>query len=123
MTPFRQRVLSVFQNSTNAISMAQLENELEDFDRITLYRTIKLFIQEGLIHEIVMPGDIRKLALCNDRCLDKNHVHQHNHLHFRCEICDEVFCLSLGDFPKIKFPKFKIKQLEIQGIGICSACN
>jgi len=123
ITPFRVAVLSVFKKHKNAIDMAQIEKGLSEFDRITLYRTIKTFIESGLIHEIVMPGDIKKLALCKDECGNEKHKHHHQHLHFKCDKCDEVFCLELTSLPKISYPKFKINSLEIQGSGICAGCK
>lgn len=123
ITPFRVAVLAVFKKYKNAIDIAQIEKSLKEFDRITLYRTVKTFIESGLIHEIVMPGDIKKLALCNDDCGNENHEHHHQHLHFKCDKCDEIFCLELKLFPKITYPKFKINSLEIQGSGVCEDCR
>lgn len=123
VTPFRLAVLSVFSKHKNAIDLARIEKSLKEFDRITLYRTIRTFIDHGLIHEIVMPGDIKKLALCNDECSGEDHEHHHQHLHFKCDACDEIYCLELNHFPEIKYPEFSIKRLEIQGGGICSGCQ
>lgn len=123
ITPFRVAVLNVFKKHKNAIDINQIEKSLKEFDRITLYRTIKTFIESGLIHEIVMPGDIKKLALCNEECGNENHEHNHQHLHFKCDKCDEVYCLELSSFPKIAYPKFKINSLEIQGSGVCEGCR
>ena len=51
-TPFRLEVLKLFKASKNAISLKEIEKNLTSFDRITLYRTLKLFIEKGLIHEV-----------------------------------------------------------------------
>lgn len=123
VTSFRLNVLDVFSRYSNAIDVALIEDSLENFDRITLYRTLKTFIEKGLIHEIVMPGDIKKLALCKDECHSHDHEHNHQHLHFRCDNCEEVFCLEIKNFPEIKYPKFKITNLEFQGSGLCSECR
>lgn len=123
VTPFRIQVLEIFSAHKNAIDLNHIEQELGDFDRITLYRTIKTFVEAGLIHEIVMPGDIKKLALCKDECGGHDHEHHHQHLHFKCDTCEEIFCLELDELPKIHYPKFKIKTLEIQGSGICANCR
>ncbi|HAE31102.1 MAG TPA: transcriptional repressor, partial [Flavobacteriales bacterium] len=64
-TAFRQKVLDVFYQNENSITIGQIETAIGKHDRITLYRTIKTFLDAGLIHEIVMPGDVKKLALCN----------------------------------------------------------
>lgn len=123
ITPFRLSVLEIFANHKNAISTDQIEKSLKNFDRITLYRTLKTFIESGLVHEIVMPGDIKKLALCKDDCSVHEHAHHHQHLHFRCDSCEEIFCLEIEHFPEIKYPKFKINNLELQGSGICGSCR
>ena len=125
-TPFRKEVLAIFQMNDHAITVTQIEDALAKHDRITLYRTIKTFIEKGLIHEIVMPGDIKKLALCNDCNLehqhDHPHAHQHNHVHFHCEKCDEVICVD-NEMPIVSLKGFKIDSLEIQAHGTCPKCN
>lgn len=123
VTDFRLQVLEVFKRHENAIDTELLENSLEEFDRITLYRTLKTFIETGIIHEIVMPGDTRKLALCKDDCHVHENGHEHQHLHFKCENCNQVFCLELKEFPVVKYPKFKIHHLEILGSGLCEGCR
>lgn len=122
-TPFRLIVLEIFKKHKNAIDLNQIEKSLKEFDRITLYRTLKTFIESGLIHEIVMPGDVKKMALCKEECHVHDHEHNHQHLHFRCDSCEEVFCLELKEFPKVNYPKFKIKNLELQGSGLCVSCR
>lgn len=122
LTPFRKEVLEIFVNEPNAISVSDIETRLKQFDRITLYRTIKSFIENGLIHEIVMSGEIKKLALCPDECTSINHSHSDQHMHFRCKKCENIFCLDLNEFPEINIPKFKIDSIEVQGTGICNIC-
>lgn len=122
ITPFRKEVLELFINKSNAISINDIEKSLENFDRITLYRTIKSFIEKGVIHEIVMPGDIKKLALCPNDCSSEAHIHSIQHIHFKCNKCENVFCVDLNHFPEIKIPNFKIDSMEIQGTGTCEDC-
>ncbi len=124
-TAFRREVLSVFTTNENAITVNQIEESIGEHDRITLYRTIKSFLDKGLIHEIVMPGDIKKLALCKDDC-DNNkdgddHDHHHDHIHFHCKQCDEIICVE-GNFPDIQIPGFNVSSFEIQAQGVCSNC-
>ena len=122
LTSFRNEVLNVFLNSPNAVSINDIEDKLKQFDRITLYRTLKTFKEKGLIHEIVMPGDIKKLALCPDTSPSLNHSHKDQHMHFRCKECENIFCLDLHEFPEINIPKFKVDSIEIQGTGRCNTC-
>ncbi len=121
-TAFRNEVLNVFIDSPNAISINDIEDKLKQFDRTTLYRTIKTFKEKGLIHEIIMPGDIKKLALCKDGGSSKSPMDTSQHIHFRCKMCENIFCLDLDEFPMINIPKFKLDSIEIQGTGRCNTC-
>ena len=53
-TPFRKEVLAIFDKHNNAIPLSVVEKELKKFNRITLYRTIKVFLEKGIIHEITI---------------------------------------------------------------------
>lgn len=123
ITPFREKVLQLFMESETALSVQDIEVKLGEFDRITLYRTIKSFTEKGVIHEIVMPGDIRKLALCQTECAGGHHIHDHNHLHFHCKTCKEVYCLEIDEMPDFNINSYQVEQIEIQAQGICANCK
>ncbi|PWH85695.1 Fur family transcriptional regulator [Brumimicrobium oceani] len=123
VTPFRKEVLDVFLKNEHAISIQDIEDALVEFDRITLYRTIKSFTNKGVIHEIVMPGDVKKLALCDGVCDHDSGLHEHNHIHFQCRLCSEVYCVEVDELPKIEVPGFTIEEQEIQAKGICAKCS
>ena len=123
LTSFRKEVLQIFVDNDKAVAVSDIEESLKDFDRITLYRTIKSFIEKGLIHEIAMPGDVKKLALCATDCNHDKGTHDHNHIHFQCKICKEVFCVDVPELPKISLPNYQIDEIEIQAHGICAGCG
>jgi Fur family ferric uptake transcriptional regulator len=120
-TEFRKQVLEVFDGSNAAIDMESIESRLGKFDRITLYRTMKTFLEKGLIHEINL-GGVKKFALCDHECGD-DHVHHHEHVHFHCRSCQEIFCVEVAALPEISLPDYKIEQMEIQLNGVCNHCR
>jgi Fur family ferric uptake transcriptional regulator len=120
VTPFRLEVLKVFQNHENAIELSVIEDSLVDFDRITLYRTVKAFIEAGLLHEILISGEKKKLALCAQSCKSEAHIHEH--IHFLCVKCNETFCLEPIKMPEIKHASFDISSFEVQAKGVCENC-
>jgi Fur family ferric uptake transcriptional regulator len=120
-TPFREEVLAIFKSSNYALSLQSLEEKLDKHDRITLYRTLKTFKEKGVIHEIALPNEPIKYALCKKNCSDDHH--HHNHIHFKCNNCEEVFCKDVKELPKIIIPNFNITELEISAKGICENCN
>ncbi|MCF6270201.1 MAG: transcriptional repressor [Melioribacteraceae bacterium] len=120
-TPFRKEVLSIFTKYNNAIPLSIVEKELREYNRITLYRTIKIFLEKGIIHEIIITGEKSNYAICQEECVTNLHYHQH--IHFKCNRCGIVSCVEIGKFPAIILPKYKIEQLEIQATGLCKKCN
>ena len=122
LTPFRLAVLDVFQKHTNAIGLSDIENEIGEHDRITLYRTLKTFTEKGIIHEIAMPGEEKKMALCESDCEVHNHDHQHEHIHFQCKECNEIYCVDVHPFPKVQLKNFSIDSLEVLAKGLCGHC-
>ncbi|MCP4550463.1 MAG: Fur family transcriptional regulator [Bacteroidetes bacterium] len=119
-TPFRKEVLGIFCKYNNAIPLSIIEKELKEYNRITLYRTIKTFIEKGIIHEITLNGNQSNYALCKEECSTVAH---HQHIHFKCKGCNKIFCVEVDKFPTITLPGYKIEQLEIQATGLCKSCS
>jgi Fur family ferric uptake transcriptional regulator len=120
-TPFRKEVLAIFKSYKNAIPLSVLENELTNFNRITLYRTIKIFIEKGIIHEITLSGNDTNYAICQNEC--SSNTHHHQHIHFKCNNCHLIFCAEIDKFPNVSLPGYKIDNLEIQATGLCKTCH
>lgn len=120
-TDFRLQVLEVFEANDAAVDLEAIESALGDFDRITLYRTVKTFLEKGLIHEINLNG-IKKYALCDTDC-GENHEHRHDHVHFQCRLCDAVYCVEIAKMPNIDIPNYDVEEVEIQLTGICESCK
>jgi Fur family ferric uptake transcriptional regulator len=120
-TPFRLEVLSIFNKYKNAIPLSVIEKDLKSYNRITLYRTIKVFLDKGIIHEISISGEDSNYAMCMEDC--GSSLHNHNHIHFKCKSCEIISCVEIGDFPTVYLPNYKIEQIEIQATGLCINCN
>lgn len=124
-TTCRIAVLSSFQKAGYALSQGDVEQALSSqFDRVTIYRTLKSFLASGLLHKVLDDQGSIKYALCHDTCHQETHQHQHDHVHFKCTQCGQTTCLETVHIPSIILPENFIKQesnLLIQ--GICKSCN
>src|ERR1700759_406116 len=101
-TAMRLLVLDLLLRQTSAISLSDIEKNLDPADRITIYRTLKTFEEKGLTHTIDDGTGTPKYALCIDDCDSNNH---HDlHVHFYCSICKETFCLPDSKIPAITLP-------------------
>lgn len=121
-TPLRQQIYGVIANKQAAISKKEIEDKLSDLDRITLYRTLKIFEEKGIIHQVVDGTNTLKYASCEDTCTE--HSHKHDHVHFYCESCNETYCIDYKDFPTLPNPDgYTVRDVNILYSGQCKACN
>lgn len=67
-TAMRELVLKVLSEQSAAISLADLEQKFEKVDKVTLYRTLKTFEENKLIHSIDDGTGSVKYALCKETC-------------------------------------------------------
>lgn len=51
-TAMRELVLKILSEQTNAVSLADIESIFDKADKVTLYRTLKTFEENKLIHSI-----------------------------------------------------------------------
>ena len=126
VTGFRIQVLELFENRKHALEINDVEEGLGVHDRITLYRTIKTFIDKGVLHEIVLPGESKKLALCDSSCgapEDNHGHHNHEHIHFQCVKCGQVECMDEVSYPSIKLPGYTVQEVNVSAKGFCRTCT
>lgn len=123
VTPIRLELLALFTNAKRAISHAEIEEYYNhQLDRVTIYRTIHSFVEQGLVHKISDNSNNAKYALCNHNTCEHKHVD--NHLHFKCTICEKVECFHQLIVPDYKLPKnYSIEATHLLIEGKCSNCN
>ena len=122
-TPVRRAVLQVLGDSPYALSGSEIEQKLgADTDRITLYRTLKSFEENGLIHRVIDASDIIRYASCSIEC--SAHAHFDNHVHFKCTACQHVYCLNQVAIPSVTLPdKFEAQTRDYLLAGVCRECQ
>jgi Fur family transcriptional regulator, ferric uptake regulator len=121
ITACRQAVLEAFLTNDGALSTPQLENDLAQFDRVTLYRTLHSFTEKGILHIIPDDSGAAQYGICFETCAPGDH--QHNHVHFKCEDCGTISCLNNHHVPAFKIPGFVVKEINMILRGTCSQCN
>ncbi len=122
VTPVRKHILGLFLESDFAISHTDIDQEInESLDRITVYRTLKTFLEKGLIHQVPDDRGIMKYALCSEACSPASH--RHDHVHFKCLKCGQTNCLNIS-IPSIKLPKgYASNDTTILVQGVCKHCS
>ncbi|KAB7529115.1 transcriptional repressor [Flagellimonas olearia] len=121
-TAMRMLVYQYFMGQDAAVSLTHVENAFEKADRTTLYRTLKVFEEKGVVHQIDDGTGTKKYALCEPGC--NCELEQDLHLHFHCDRCNETVCLTEHKIPHINLPEgFVAEDANVVLKGLCDKCS
>lgn len=118
-TAAKQMVLEILRDANTALSQDSIEKKVAgEMDRVTIYRVLNSFCEDGITHRITSDEGKYYFAICNG-CTGK---HAHNHIHFRCNSCDKVECI--GDDLPVLLPKgYRAESFNCWISGYCSSCS
>jgi Fur family ferric uptake transcriptional regulator len=124
VTASRKRILEIFLAADNALAHQDIETKCADqYDRVTIYRTLQTFLEKGIIHNIPSTDNMVRYALCNEACITTGHHHD-NHVHFKCDDCGKTVCLDDVNIPAVNLPKgYTMKEINMVVNGICKSCK
>ena len=122
-TDCRSDILDVFLDKNFALSHADIEGKIQEtYDRVTVYRTLKTFLDKGIIHKVLDDTGTPKYALCKDHCSIETHSHEH--VHFKCLTCGLTNCIEDIEIPKVKLPAgYTLLETNLLVQGICKNCS
>ena len=121
-TDIRTTILNLFLNAEQALSEQNIECTLkQNCDRVTIYRSLKSFVEKGILHKVLDEGNVVKYALCGETCHDEDH--QHEHVHFKCNTCGATVCFEEIPIQNINLPDgYKKVESNLLVLGICDKC-
>ena len=122
-TKIRLDILEFFLSKNYALAHAEIESAIDKgYDRVTIYRTLKSFEEQGLIHKVLDESGTSKYALCASHCI--SHKHTDAHIHFNCEQCGHTFCLEDVPIPAVQLPiDYQLVSYNFLVQGICKDCT
>jgi Fur family ferric uptake transcriptional regulator len=123
VTDSRKIILSLFLHKKDgALKHADIERSASNkLDRVTIYRTLQVFSDKGIIHSIPGLDGIARYALCHDGCEEGQH--HDNHVHFVCTKCGTTQCIDHVTIPSVSLPKgYQPSQMEMVITGVCDRC-
>ena len=122
VTTSRGLILDQFLQKREVLSQPELEKRCgSGMDRVTIYRTLSLYMEKGILHQVLDGAGAKKYALCPDSCT--NNSHAHNHAHFKCEKCGEMQCLDEISVPALTLPEgFQAREAFLLIEGRCDRC-
>lgn len=120
-TAMRELVMEALIEQKTAISLSDLEMKFKKADRVTLYRTLKTFEENKLIHHIDDGTGSIKYALCAESCQCEP---EDLHVHFLCKKCHKTYCLNDIPIPSVILPaNFELEGINMVVNGICENCR
>ena len=121
-TANRLEMLDLFVQSDHALAHGEIESRLgPNHDRVTIYRTLRTFLDTGLVHKVLDDAGDPKYALCRTTC-GVDH-HNHDHVHFKCRNCGQTTCLDDIQIPPIDLPAgYRRQETNLLIQGICPEC-
>jgi len=126
ITGARVAVLEQFVYSRHALTHADLEAALSAYDRVTLYRTLGTFLEQGILHKV--PDDTGASAYAFVSPAAEAHLAAtpvvHQHVHFKCHTCGQTECLPDVPVPAVQLPKgYVANTFEFLVQGRCANCQ
>jgi Fur family ferric uptake transcriptional regulator len=127
VTSLRLLLLRTMLQQNCAVSLSDLEAILITVNKSTIFRTLTLFLQHHLVHQVEDGSGHTKYALCAEDC----HCGEHEpspftdlHTHFYCECCKRTVCLHNLTIPNMEIPQgFQLHSANFVLKGICNQCN
>lgn len=122
-TPIRMQMLEIFMDSNFALSASELMSHMtKEQDRVTIYRALVSFEENGILHRASEDGQGAKYALCGHSCPSESHAEKH--AHFVCDECHHTFCLNDVTIPEIKVSNdFSVNRVNYTLGGVCKTCR
>ncbi|KAB2907549.1 MAG: transcriptional repressor [Ignavibacteriales bacterium] len=123
VTNIRKEIVAALLEKETALSYREIRDCIcESHDRVTVYRTLNTFVNEGIMHTISSADGVVRYALCSDGSCEPHH-HDDRHIHFLCKKCGRTFCLPFRAQPDFEIPTgYKMDSFEISVSGLCENC-
>jgi Fur family ferric uptake transcriptional regulator len=120
-TAMRELVYKTLVDSGKAMSLGELEQTFEKAERSTIFRALKVFEDNFIVHTVDDGTGSVKYAVCDDECTCTLHD---LHVHFYCKRCGRTRCMKKLPIPYVKLPEgFTNDSAQFIINGVCPVCD
>ena len=119
ITPLRKEVLA-FLLENEVSSLDDIKKNIKEFDRVTLYRTVKVLIKFKIIKELSFEN---KKFLSLNRNINKSSDSFEQSVYFYCMYCNNLTFLNNKIVSFDITPDYEVHQSESIISGKCNLCN
>ena len=119
ITPLRKEVLA-FLLENEVSSLDDIKKNIKEFDRVTLYRTVKVLIKFKIIKELSFEN---KKFLSLNRNINKSSDSFEQSVYFYCMYCNNLTFLNKKIISFDIAQDYEVHQSESIISGKCNLCN
>jgi len=119
ITPLRKEVLA-FLLENEVSSLDDIKKNIKEFDRVTLYRTVKVLKKFKIIKELSFE---KKKFLSLNRNIHKSSDSFEQSVYFYCMYCNNLTFLNNKIISFDITPDYEVHQSESIISGKCNLCN
>ena len=119
ITPLRKEVLA-FLLENEVSSLDDIKKNIKEFDRVTLYRTVKVLIKFKIIKELSFEN---KKFLSLNRNIHKSSDSFEQSVYFYCMYCNNLTILNNKIIGFDIKPGYEVHKSESIISGKCNLCN
>ena len=119
ITPLRKEVLA-FLLENEVSSLDDIKKNIKEFDRVTLYRTVKVLIKFKIIKELSFEN---KKFLSLNRNIHKSSDSFEQSVYFYCMYCNNLTFLNNKIISFDITPDYEVHQSQSIISGKCNLCN
>ncbi|MDR3353750.1 MAG: transcriptional repressor [Synergistaceae bacterium] len=119
VTKHRKAILRSLLESGRPVSHSEINRDLPDLDRVTLYRTLSAFVRAGIAHQVQGPDG--SWRFCAHSMKEKGCPG--NHPHFLCTACGTMICLTGHTLERLEVPEgYEVSGKQFVVYGLCAKC-
>jgi len=120
-TAVRILVWKTIRNLDYAFSLQDIEDLLVDTDKSSLFRALRVFTENGLLHDFDDGSGHQKYCVHSH---NSPHHEECHHVHFYCTECGKTFCIKSEHIPEVKLPNnFTAVSVSYIIRGVCPNCG
>ena len=117
-TAIRNLVMKSIIAYGQTFTLSEMEDKIETIDKSTLFRTLSLFLEHKLLHEVDNGSGSKIYCRCECGRLKHN-----SHIHFTCISCRQTSCIKDIDVSAVPHPRgFWVEQVNCEMKGLCPKC-
>lgn len=118
----RLNILKALELAKTPLSGKEIIYNLpEKCDKSTVHRTLNALFEKKLLQRVIVDHEVKYAISYLE---NSGNGHKNDHIHFKCSVCQELFCFKEIEVRDYQLPQGFVKEEnQFLIIGKCKACQ